>query len=220
VFYSAGSRGTPWFAQGIAFTSQGDLILASSVDNGRTRAFYSDVAVYDAAASSDNPNGIAPSIRNDASGNVGTGPRLISGFAYRSGEYALTLAPVFTYSGVPAVLVYNEGSGNALLQDIEGTSALLDPTPFSPGYIVPIALDAAGTVYVGRAANTANVINVYAKSQTGNVAPIRRISGPRTGLNAVAALAIGPRGESASHDDRDGEDTGKEQGDQAQTPDY
>jgi hypothetical protein len=94
--------------------------------------------------------------------------------------------------GVGAILVYSRtASGTAVpLRTIKGASTGLG-APF--GSVVGVAVDATNNELVvtrGSAGNQNNAILVFSRTADRDVAPIRSISGPATGLLIPGAVAI------------------------------
>jgi len=88
------------------------------------------------------------------------------------------------------VTVYSAtASGNALMQIINGSNTrLVNPAS--------LAMDAAGEIFVTNEGfqYSINAVTVYAPGAHGNVSPIRRISGARTGLAEPVPIAVGSSG--------------------------
>jgi hypothetical protein len=135
-----------------------------------------------------------------ANGNVGPGANTIAGSntglvgprGVAVGSTGKIYVASSNWAGTDRVTVYPAGAaGNvAPAQTISGSNTGLSN-------IYGIALDAVGDIYVASAAQNgpgAQSVNVFAPGATGNVVPIRTISGAFTGLSEPIGLALDPTG--------------------------
>jgi 6-phosphogluconolactonase (cycloisomerase 2 family) len=135
-----------------------------------------------------------------ANGNVGPGANTIAGAntglvgprGVAVGSTGIIYVASSNWAGTDRVTVYAAGaSGNATpIQTISGSNTGLSD-------IYGIALDAAGDIYVASAAQNgpgAQSVNVFAPGATGNVAPMRTISGAATLLSEPIGVAVDPTG--------------------------
>ncbi len=100
-----------------------------------------------------------------------------------------TACPCLYAAESRSVVVYAaNASGKAKpLQDITGTKTGLQASD--------VVADGKGNIYVSNGTDygaTENTVTVYAKGANGNVAPIRTISGSKTGLDAPQGIALAP----------------------------
>jgi hypothetical protein len=97
-------------------------------------------------------------------------------------------------SGTPAITVYAAGAhGNvAPVQTISGPSTeLIDPSGIAVDNARAIYVTSCATPsYCGHIGNTSAAVLVFASGANGNVAPIRAIEGPSTGLAQPGSIAL------------------------------
>lgn len=166
-------------AQGVTLDTAGNLY----VTNGSThRGGPHSVIVYAPGASGN----VAP--LRTISGPL-TGLNSVQGVALDvAGNIYVANSTTFD------ITVHTRGaSGNvAPIRTIRGANTGLSAPPREPDPIGPVgvALDATGTLYTANWG--ANSINVYAPGATGNVAPLRIISGTSTGLDRPGSIFLRP----------------------------
>lgn len=192
LVFGAGADGNKAPVQDISGSNTlfGD-IYAVAVDSGSniyvlnegTSAGY-EVLVFGAGA-----NGNVAPIRNISGSNTG----LVSPSALaldRSGNLYVTNSATVTGKG-PTVTVYAAGAnGNVSpIQTITGPNTLLDP--------VGIAVDSGLNIYVendSSRSSKAGLISVFAAGASGNVSPIRTITGSMTKLVYPEGIALDSMG--------------------------
>jgi len=158
----------------VAVDNDGNIYVASNSGYGTGGA----ITVYAAGASGN----VAPI---QAISGSDTGLTQPEGIAVDSAHNIYV-----TNQGAPSVTVYAAGSnGNvAPIQEIEGSSTQLGG---STGAYFPVgmAIDSADNIYV---TIYVHAVLVFAAGATGNVAPIRAISGGNTDLQRVTGVALDP----------------------------
>ena len=134
-------------------------------------------------------------------GNYWTGT--VHGFDAKTGKTVFTLPDFAAQTGTGTdrygnIYVASYGA-NAIfefspkgkqLAMIAGPNTLL-------GYPWEVTLDSAGNIYAmstGAASGGAASVEVFAPGSNGNVAPIKYIAGPNTGLDSAFGIALGPDG--------------------------
>lgn len=116
-------------------------------------------------------------------------------FSVRS-QYGEDFNPVFH----PAIVLVNDASSGTQLQAIQFTTSY--PAGMPPSFAdvtqlqnpSDIAIDAAGLIYVSNLSGCggAGSVTVYASNANGNVAPLRIVGGPGSGISSPNGIAIGP----------------------------
>ncbi len=91
----------------------------------------------------------------------------------------------------PAVIIYKAGSAGSA-----SPMAIISGAKTGLAQPLGIAVAADGRIYVAnrgtQGGGAADKITVYAPGARGDVAPVATISGPATGLDGIAGIAIGP----------------------------
>jgi hypothetical protein len=145
-------------------------------------------------------NGVIDIFPVNANGNFNPAPNTIggsnTGILYPRDVAVGSTGTIYVansnFGGTDRVTVYTAGSsGNvAPIQTISGSNTLLSN-------IFGIAVDTPGNIYVSSTAINgpgAGTVNVFAPGATGNVAPIRTISGALTGIYRPFGLTVDPTG--------------------------
>jgi len=89
----------------------------------------------------------------------------------------------------PRIWIYAPGSNG----DVEPYAKISGNRTGLNGPFFGIAVDAAGQIYAGNSSKKGKPwIDIYAPGRFGNVAPIAKITGWRTGLITSAGIAVGP----------------------------
>ena len=162
----------------LALDATGNIYVSSYVNVGGI--LYPGVSIFSASANGN----VAPT--NVIAGSATT----ISGFS--PGQIAVDSANhVYTAGGsLPqpdSILIFNSSSpGNGPpTSSITGSNTMIED-------VVGIALDSAGNIYVanGNAGVSTPSILVFSAGSTGNVAPIRTISGSATTMIAAGNLSV------------------------------
>src|ERR1700760_1002795 len=110
----------------------------------------------------------------------------VAGFGAAAAHAQTAIVVAENNPGNPAVSTFALGAGSTPIRRITGALTGLS----SPEQI---AADRSGNLYV---ANSSGSITVYAPTATGNVAPLRKIAGPATGLGGgVYGIAVDAAGD-------------------------
>lgn len=190
-----------------ATDASGDAKPIRTIEGPDTQLFYPSDVVLDAAGHIFVSNDMSiVEYGPDASGNAKpiasihgphTGLNGAAGLTIgRDGQiYAANFGyyPGYVWPGPSygSVTVYRRGAnGDASpIREIKGDYPSNDRTGLSGGPCGEPALDSEGNVYV--ATVTSNTVRVFGPDATGNVAPIRTIAGPSTGIGSPVGVFLG-----------------------------
>jgi hypothetical protein len=172
----------PGFPAAVAIDASGKIYLASG-DFGAGGG--GNVAVYAA-----NPSG---TFTGTPLGTVHTVGFSFTGVAVDAATKIYTANPFAQTNAPPSITVWANPTGTvtgAPLAEITGSNTGLD-APFG------VALDAGGKIYAANISqNSSPSITVYAANPSGtlNVAPLAKIAGSNTGLNAPTSVEVDSSG--------------------------